>query len=527
MDAIELNLFNQRLAAICDEMGARLTHTAFSPNIRERLDFSCAVFDDRGRLASQAAHIPVHLGSMAYALRDVVARFEWSAGNMLVFNAPWFGGTHLPDITLVAPAFVDDKLAGFVANRAHHADIGAKTPGSMPLSESLDEEGTLIEAQWLVRGGSIDWDVLNQFVAASCNALYERGDYAAQISACRLGSSRLSALVSQLGLENWEFALREMNAYAARLACRYFSRIPIGDWRFTDHMETIGKNTGGHERDLPIQVTLKIRAGDDGKPSITADFDGSSTKTYGNLNCPLAVTISAVYYVFRCLLPEYAPSCHGTFQPIAVRAPAGLINAPPKAAVAGGNVETSSRIVDCVLGALGQAMPEFRIAASQGTMNNFAAGSTSKAARTNEAWSYYETIGGGTGASDQGGGCSAVQSHMTNTRNTSVEELEMRYPLRVARYAVRRGSGGAGRHRGGDGIVRSFEFLAPATVTLLTERRCRAPWGAAGGADGARGRNLLNHTELAGKTSFNARCGDRLTIMTPGGGGWGSSVPQS
>lgn len=643
MDAIELSIFNQHLAAICDEMGARLVHTAFSPNIRERLDFSCAVFDRHGRLAAQAAHIPVHLGSMAYALRDVVRKFHWHKDSALVFNAPWLGGTHLPDITLVSPSFVGGELAGFVANRAHHADIGAKTPGSMPLSDKPEEEGVLIKPQWLVQNGEIDWARLDQFVASSCNPDYERGDYTAQISACRLGVARMNALAMQLGLANWNTALYEMNAYAERLARQYFSRIPVGDWSFTDYMEPVteltakpaGDNGGqppvvpgiteginasqtaptainagtidgcrdncqaGDRADdnigdengdeggtddrteqqtngkagagktlppLPVRVTLKIR-NDNNTPSITADFEGSATQTYGNINCPLAVTISATYYVFRCLLPEYAPSCDGTFKAITVLAPEGLVNAPPEAAVAGGNVETSSRIVDCVLGALGRAMPELQIAASQGTMNNFAVGSThddtvtseegpqahprahivpssqtpphtssgkhiksrqSPVLRTHQtrpqkaaAWSYYETIGGGMGASDKNDGRSASQSHMTNTRNTSAEELEMNYPLRVRRYAVRQNSGGSGRHRGGDGIVREFEFLAPATVTLLTERRTLAPWGAADGGDGACGGNFLNRAEIAGKTCFNTRPGDRLTIMTPGGGGWG------
>ena len=521
MDALALSLFNSRLAAVCDEAGARLQNAAFSPNIRERLDYSCAVFDETGRLAAQAAHIPVHLGSMAFALRDIVNQFEWNDGDMLIFNAPWLGGTHLPDITVVAPIFVQGQLIGFIANRAHHADIGAKTPGSMPLSGSLEEEGILIEPQWLVRDHKIDWDLINRFVSHSCNPNSERGDYAAQISSCRLGCKHLAELVEPIGIDGWRNAVEETNAYAARLANQYFSDIPEGVWSFSDVMDGDGLGAS----DCLIKVSLTVSKDDAGQVKILADFAGSAAPVNGNINCPLAVTVSAVYYVFRCLLPEYTPSCDGTFASITINAPDSFVNAPAGVAVAGGNVETSSRIVDCVIGALATASPQFQIAASQGTMNNLAMGATAEQIKGTpfKPWSYYETMGGGMGASEHNHGLSAIQSHMTNTRNTSAEEIELHYPLRLRAHAVRKDSGGDGKHLGGSGLIRRYEFLSPTTVTLLTERRKYAPWGVNGGKDGATGQNELNGKTLSGKERLDVDNGDTLTVSTPGGGGWGKA----
>lgn len=507
--AVELSLFHRRLSGVCDEMGAQLRKAAFSTSIRDRLDYSCAVFDARGRLAAQAAHIPVHLGSMAYALRGVIDRRDWRDGHMLVFNAPALGGTHLPDVTLVAPVFVGGGLVGFVANRAHHTDIGAVAPGGMPLSWSIDDEGILIEPQWLARDGETDWDLAQRLVKDARDPALELGDYAAQISSNRLGVARLAALVEGLGPAAYARRIEAVNAAARRFARAELARIPPGEWRCEDRMDGDGRR-----RDIPIRLCLHVGAGE-----VVADFAGTAPEVEGNINCPLAVTVSAVYYVFRCLMPAYALSCDGAFEPLEVRAPAGsLVNAGPRAAVAGGNVETSSRIVDCVLGALAKALPERAVAASQGTMNNLALGGDGDG-----AWSYYETMGGGAGAGDGRPGRAAVQTHMTNTLNTPVEALELRYPLRVARYAVRRGSGGAGRFPGGDGLIREFEFLEPATATLLTERRDFAPPGACGGAPGAPGRNLLNGEPLAGKAALRVKPGDRLRVETPGGGGWGAA----
>lgn len=513
MDAVELSLFNQRIAAVCDEMGARLRQAAFSPNIRDRLDYSCAVFDAAGGLVAQAAHIPVHLGSMAYALQRIAGEFEWRNGDMLVFNDPFLGGTHLPDVTVVAPVFTGNRLVGFVANRAHHADIGSSTPGGMPVSSTLEEEGIVIEPQYLIREGRTERAKIERFVAVSRNPRDETGDYTAQIAANRTGVERLEALVSAGGADAYAAAVGEINRYGERLARKALAVIPQGRWSFTDYMD----DDGFGANDVPIRVTLEVGVG-----GIRADFAGTAAQVKGNVNCPVAVTVAAVHYVFRCFLPSYAPTCRGLFSMIEIDAPEGsLVNARPPAAVTGGNVETSSRIVDCVIGALSRALPEAVPAASQGTMNNLAMGCD--ASESGPAWAYYETIGGGCGAGADSAGCSAVQSHMTNTLNTPVEVLEMKYPLRIRRYAVRRGSGGAGRFRGGDGIVREYEFLRPAVFTILSERRRRPPWSVAGGGDGTPGENLLNGKALPGKVMRRARAGDRLTIKTPGGGGFAAA----
>ncbi|HHC73267.1 MAG TPA: hydantoinase B/oxoprolinase family protein [Thiotrichales bacterium] len=513
MDPVELSLFASRIAAVSDEMGAALRHAAFSPNIRDRLDFSCAVFDVQGRLVAQAAHIPVHLGSMAFAMAGIVGAHQWADGDMLILNDPFLGGTHLPDVTLVAPLFLHGKPIAFVANRAHHADIGAESPGSMPVSRTLEEEGQVIPPTLLVRAGRIDDAYLRALVATTATPAEAAGDFAAQISANRIGIERLRELAGGMGPDAWERALGHLDGYAGRLADQALRRIPDGRYTFEDRLDDDGQ---GH-RDLPIRVAVEVRGG-----RVRVDFTGTAPQTVGNVNCPLPVTAAAVWYVFRCLMPEQIPASAGAFRAISIEAPPGsLVNARRPAAVAAGNVETSSRIVDAVLGALAQALPDAIPAASQGTMNNVAMG-----ARGEGGWSYYETLGGGMGAGPRGGGLSAVQTHMTNTLNTPVEVLEMRYPLRVERYAVRRGSGGAGRHPGGDGLVRAYRFLAPARVTLLTERRDHSPWGLAGGVAGAPGRNLLNGEPLPLKAELPVAAGDLLTIETPGGGGWGRPQPE-
>lgn len=509
-DAVELSLFASRIAAVCEEMGAQLRRAAFSPNIRDRLDFSCAVFDAHGALCAQAAHIPVHLGSMAYAMGGIVRALTWRPGDMVILNDPFLGGTHLPDVTVIAPVFVDEVLVGFVANRAHHADIGAPSPGSMPLSRSLHEEGLIIPPGHIVREGVLDRARLAELTASSRNAADAAGDFHAQIGANRRGVERLAELAAAMGPQAYMRALAELNDYGERLARSALRALPRGVYRFEDYMDDDGL---GRE-DIPIRAAVHVEA--DG---VRVDFSGSSAQVPGNINCPLSVTAAAVYYVFRCLMPPQTPACAGSFRPIALRVPEGsLLNARRPAAVAAGNVETSTRVVDVVLGALAQALPEEIPAASHGSMNNLAVGASGA-----RPWGYYETIGGGMGAGARGGGLSGVQTHMTNTRNTPIEVLELRYPLRITRYALRRGSGGAGRRPGGDGLVREYQFLAPARYTLLTERRRHAPWGLAGGAPGRPGRNLLNGRELPPKAAGEARPGDRLTIETPGGGGWGDS----
>jgi len=509
MDAIDLSVFSSRIDAACEEMGAVLRQAAFSTNIKDRLDFSCAVFDPDGQLCAQAAHIPVHLGSMAFAMQELVGAAQWAPGDMLVVNDPYLGGTHLPDVTLIAPAFLAGELIGFVANRAHHADIGAHTPGSMPVSRTLEEEGLVISPTHLLRQGERVGECLAMIVAATANPAQMEGDLAAQISANRTGVFRLVRLAQSLGVESFLTALAAVNDYGARLADQALSSIPPGCYRFSDVMDDDGMGN----RDIVIQLALYV-----GKGGIDVDFSGTAAQVEGNINCPLSVAAAGVYYVFRCLMPTYTPACAGSFRAICLHAPQGcLLNARRPAAVAAGNVETSSRVVDVVMGALAQAIPERIPAASQGTMNNLAMG----ARDDGRAWDYYETLGGGMGAGCRYSGLGAVQSHMTNTRNTPIEVLEMNFPLRVRRYQLRDDSGGAGRHRGGDGMLREYEFLEPATVTLLTERRSHRPWGMAGGGAGAAGENWRGDVRLPAKTSFDVTAGERLTIATPGGGGWG------
>ncbi len=509
MDAIGLTIFASRIEAVCDEMGAVLRRAAFSPNIRDRLDFSCAVFDSHGELCAQAAHIPVHLGSMAYAMRDIVGRLQWHEGDMVVVNDPYLGGTHLPDVTVIAPLFVEGELSGFVANRAHHADIGGHAPGSMPLSSSLEEEGVVIPPSYLLQQGEKNEALFERIISATGNERDLRGDFSAQISANYSGVERLGQLVREMGREQYRQALVELNNYGERLAQVALGEIPDGRYRFADYLDDDGLGN----RELRIQALLSVAGG-----RVDVDFSGTAGQTAGNVNCPLSVAAAGVYYVFRCLMPEQTPACAGVFRPIAIAAPEGcLLNARRPAAVAAGNVETSSRVVDVICGALAQAIPDRIPAASHGSMNNLAMGARGDGGN----WDYYETMGGGMGAGHAGGGGSAVQTHMTNTLNTPIEVLEQSYPLRVRRYEVRGGSGGAGRHRGGDGLVREFEFLAPAQFTLLTERRSHAPWGLQGGEDGAAGENRLNGQRLPGKVSYNVQAGDRLAVHTPGGGGWG------
>jgi N-methylhydantoinase B len=502
-------------------MGVRLRNAAFSTNIRDRLDFSCAVFDGSGRLCAQAAHIPVHLGSMAYAMGSIVASVDWAPGDMVVLNDPYLGGTHLPDVTLIAPVFPTWERGGqgagapigFLANRAHHADIGAASPGSMPVSRCLDEEGLVIAPTHLMRSGQLLPEVLDAIVGATRDPSQARGDFLAQAGSNRAGVERLGLLVQSLGMDAYAGALEDLNDYGERLARASLAAIPQGVYCFADWLDDDGQGT----LDIPIRARLEVS-----EAGVHLDFAGTATQVPGNINCPLSVAAAAVLYCFRCLMPPQTPACAGTFRPITLDAPPGcLLNARRPAAVAAGNVETSTRVVDVVLGALAQAIPERIPAASHGSMNNLALGSPSWSGDPTGPWDYYETIGGGMGSGPLGGGWSGVQTHMTNTLNTPIEVLESRFPLRVRRYGLRRGSGGRGTRPGGDGLVREIELLAPAQVTLLTDRRRFAPWGLAGGEAGRRGINRLNGAEIPGKVSLAVQPGDRLTIETPGGGGWG------
>jgi N-methylhydantoinase B len=516
MNSIELSIFANRIEAICDEMGAALQRAAFSPNIRDRLDYSCAVFDAGGQLCAQAAHIPVHLGSMAFAMAGIVEGVDWHDGDMVILNDPFMGGTHLPDVTMIAPVFVDGKIIGFVANRAHHADIGADNPGSMPLSASLDEEGLIIKPQKLVECFAINKTLLSRLMASMRNPGESNGDFSAQIAANRRGQRRLHELVEVMDVAQYLSALEALNDYAEQLAVASFNAIPDGVYRFSDVLDDDGLG----QADIEIHTCIQVNHG-----KVSVDFSGTSDQVRGNVNCPISVTAAAVYYVFRCLLPPQAPACAGSFRPITISAAKGsLLNAEFPAAVAAGNVETSTRIVDVVLGALAQAVPEQVPAASHGSMNNLAMGAAVSA--TGLGWDYYETIGGGMGASSVADGIDAVQTHMTNTLNTPIESLEMTFPLRINRYQIRTGSGGEGAFKGGAGIVREFEFLQPADATLLTERRSHAPWGLQGAGSGKRGRNLLNQKVIKAKQNFSVEPGDILIIETAGGGGWGKEVQR-
>jgi N-methylhydantoinase B len=528
IDGIELSLFQSRVQAVCDEMGVVLRRAAFSPNIKDRLDYSCAVFDSHGGLFGQAAHIPVHLGSMAYAMADIVRQFDWQADDLVLLNDPYLGGTHLPDVTAINPVFHAGRhaarpaarLVGFVACRAHHADIGADQPGSMPVSTSLADEGVVISPLLMRRGGELTdaakrlFDRLSPVRhggAESYDADARLGDFFAQFSANHIGARRLGALCDQLTRHGFDARVDALNAYAERLARAALAVIPAGKYEFSDVMD----GDGFDQEDVAIRVSISV-----GDEAVEVDFSTTDSQVPGNINCPLPVTAAAVFYVFRCLMPEHTPACAGAFAPIRMITRRGtLVDARPGAAVAAGNVETSMRIVDVLLGALAQGLPGLIPAASQGTMNNVAMGSRAAGAR----WDYYETLAGGSGAYAGGAGADVVHTHMTNTLNTPVESLETHYPLRVLRYAIRRGSGGSGIHRGGDGLIREFEFLEPTEVTLLTERRRQGPWGLAGGASGAPGRNLLDDRELPGKIHFHAAAGSRLRIETPGGGGYGSA----
>lgn len=523
MDVIELNLFASKIEAICNEMGVVLRQASISTNIKDRLDYSCAVFDQRGGLIAQAAHIPVHLGSMAYAMKDLVGRFDWQPEDCLVVNNPFSGGTHLPDVTLVSPLFVQGQLAAFAANRAHHANIGADQPGSMPVSTSILDEGLIIGPCFLFRADGLQADAVAALASLTTEVPEHfddwrthpsLADFFAQASANRRALVSLQPLVEKSGLSSFQKLTAALNSYGAKLATESLRIIPDGCYSFCDYMD----KEEAEGTPLKIQLSLTANQG-----QLTFDFAGTSPQAGNNLNCPISVTAAAVLYVVRALMPVYAPTCTGLFSSVKLQVPeVSLLNARYPAAVAAGNVETSMRIVDVVLGALAPALPMQIPAAAQGTMNNVALGGRLKTGASFD-WDYYETIAGGLGAHAQSAGLSAVQAHMTNTLNTPIESLELHYPLRIKRYALRRGSGGAGAKVGGDGVIRTFEFLEPTHMSLLTERRRLAPWGLAGGAAGQQGKNIFNGKALDSQAEMLAQPGDVLSIHTPGGGGYGSS----
>jgi len=516
LDPVALEIANHRLAAIAEEMGVVLGRTALSPNIKERRDYSCAVFDARGGLVAQAAHIPVHLGAMPLSVRAAIAHQRMEPDDVVVVNDPFAGGTHLPDVTVVSPVFARSaaRPLGYVANRAHHADIGGMSPGSMPLASDVFQEGLRLPPVKLVSRGRVVPDVLALILANTRVPAEREGDLHAQWAALRVGSGRLRALAVSRGATVLAREMAALQEYSEALMRATLRALPAGIHRARDLLDDDGF---GAER-LPIVVAIEIGGG-----RARIDFTGTAAQTRGPLNANLAVTRSAVLYVFTAMAGEVIPPNEGLARPLTVVAPEGsLVNARAPAAVAGGNVETSQRIVDVLLRALARAAPERIPAASCGSMNNVAFGN----ATATRPFAYYETIAGGAGGGPKGPGASAVHTHMTNTMNTPVEALEAYYPLTVRRYAVRRGSGGRGRHPGGDGVIREIEFLTEAEVTLLGERRRVPPWGLAGGGPGSPGRDSLTRDgrrmPLPAKTTLRVRAGDRLCIETPGGGGFGT-----
>jgi N-methylhydantoinase B len=520
VDAITLEIFRSALTAIAEEMGVTLTRSSYSPNIKERRDFSCALFDPRGRMIAQAAHMPVHLGSMPDSVSAALRGFSsFAPGDVIALNDPYCGGTHLPDITLVAPIHVtvdgEQRLIGFAANRAHHADVGGISAGSMPTATEIYQEGIIIPPIKLWEAGRANEAALALILHNVRTPHERRGDLAAQTAANRTAALRIAELVSRWRLPVVEAHTEALIAYAERIMRAAIETIPDGVYSMTDYLDDDGFGEGP----LTITATVTVAAS-----SLTVDFTGSSPQTTGNVNTVEAVAKSAAYYVVRCLLPEDAPTNAGTFAPVHVIAPPGaIVNALPPSAVASGNVETSQRITDVILGALAQALPEVIPAASQGTMNNVTAGGRDP--RTGQPFAYYETMGGGMGASPTSDGLSGVHTHMSNTMNTPIEALEFAYPIRIYAYRLRRGSGGAGKYRGGDGLERELVFETPTEVTLLTDRRRHPPYGLQGGHPGLPGENLLIRDgverALPGKVRFTAAPGDHLRVSSPGGGGWG------
>jgi len=515
---VDLDVLQSALSFIPEEMGVCLQRTAYSPNIKERMDASCALFDADGSLVAQAEHIPVHLGSMPLALEAIKADFgdALEEGDQVVLNNPYRGGTHLPDITVVKPVFQGSMRLAYVANRAHHADIGGIAPGSMPAwSARLEDEGLVLDPELLLRRGAERRGVFDRFRHATLNPVERLGDLRAQIAANELGSRRVLDFARRHRPGFLAQAAADLMAYSERRVRSAIASLPHGSWTGTDRLES---PEGRGPRFLPIRARVTT-AGDE----VQVDFEGTHAQTASNLNAPFAVTMSSVYYALRCLTDPDIPANAGAYRPVRVSAPEGsIVRARSPAAVAAGNVETSQRIVDVVFSALRAPLQDRVPAQSQGTMNNLTIGSARR-----PRFSYYETIAGGEGALPYRDGTDGVQTHMTNTKNTPVEALELAYPLRVEEYRLIDGSGGAGRFHGGDGIRRAVRVLgAGATVSVISERRRLRPHGANGGSDGRAGRNWLVHRgsrrPLPAKFTERLSRGDVIVIETPGGGGWGN-----
>jgi N-methylhydantoinase B len=503
IDPVTLSVFVNALTGIAEEMGAVLVRSSYSSNIKERRDCSCALFDADGLMIAQAEHIPVHLGAMGDTVAAVIERSP-SPGDVFIVNDPFAGGSHLPDITLVAPVDVDREIVAYTASRAHHSDVGGITPGSMPAgSRTIFQEGIIVPPVRLVRHGEYVEDVLELVLANVRTPELRRADLYAQIAANEIGAERMRALVQRHGLEFVRAGCAEVMAYGERRTREILRALPDGTYTADGEIE----GDGVDDIDIPIRASVRIK-GD----SLHVDFAGTAPAVAGNVNCPLSVTRSACLFALRVLLPPDVPINAGSAAPLDVSVPEGsLVDARHPSAVVAGNVETSQRIADVVLAALGEAVE--LPAAGQGTMNNLIIGGTD--------WTYYETIGGGQGASRSGPGPSGVHVGMSNTLNTPIESLELEFPLRVERYELRYGSGGDGVNRGGDGIERRVRVLEPATLSLLTDRRRHGPRGKHGGADGATGENLLDGEPLPPKITGELEPNQVVTVRTPGGGGWG------
>ncbi len=554
-DPVELEVFKNLYHSIAEEMGAALRRTSFSPNIKERRDYSCAVFDSAGRVIAMGDHMPVHLGSMPMSVAAAIQQCELEPGDMVMLNDPFRGGTHLPDITLVMPVYIRKMKGGgrggppykipdfYVASRAHHADIGGTYPGSMGPCREIYQEGLRIPPVKIMRGGKLVADVLALLLNNVRTPEEREGDLGAQIAACETGAQRLREICNRYGIARAQRAAADLLIYSEEMMRAFLRTVPPGRYQAEDFLDDDGVE------DKPVRIAVTIEVGPLSmkksavetrlaasphasnrklRTQVTIDFTGSDPQVQGAVNAVEAITYSACFYVFRCLLREDVPATSGLMRPIRVIAPSGtVVNARPPAAVAGGNVETSQRLVDVLLKALAQAIPERIPAAASGTMNNLTIGGVDP--RSGEPFAYYETIAGGMGARPTKDGVSGVHTHMTNSLNTPAEALEYAYPIRLRQYSFRPHSGGAGLHAGGDGIVREIEVLTDAQVTLLADRRSRGPYGLAGGADGARGRTSIilqdgSSEEIPGKTSVRLRSGERVRIESPGGGGWGKPI---
>jgi N-methylhydantoinase B len=505
LDPISLSVLSAVLAGIAEEMGALLIRAAYSSNIKERRDCSTALFDAEGRMVAQAEHIPVHLGAMPEAVAAVID-LDPSPGDVFALNDPYSGGTHLPDITLIAPIVPDQETIGFSVSRAHHSDIGGMRPGSMPAdSTEIYQEGLILPPVRLMAGGREVEDVLTLILANSRTPALRRADLRAQIASNQLAQNRVGELIDRRGRDIVLAAFTDVVSYTERRVRAAIAELDDGVYRAATEME----GDGVTDDDIPIKVAVEISG-----EEMTIDFTGTSPAVAGNVNCPLSVTRAACHFALRVLLPDDIPANSGAHRPVEIRAPEGsLVNARPPSAVVAGNVETSQRIADAVLSALAHVadVP----AEGQGTMNNVVIGGA--------GWTYYETIGGGQGGSSRSDGSSGVHVGMTNTLNTPIEALELEFPLQVERYELRRDSGGNGVHRGGDGIVRAIKTLEPAELSLLSDRRRHGPSGRSGGAQGQPGRNTVNGAEVGAKTSLALEPGDVVAIETPGGGGFGTA----